>query len=329
MRPPQNRIVERGYAFVPLPASVHRTVREEARHDRRLPGCWSGRIRVELTCEQPIHVGSGFRTLEEDDSGRFKVHRETTRSRGRPVASGSSLKGVLRARYEAITHSCLLFRVPKDVPAQAPELEACKTDPRVEEDPMLCPACALFGMMSRRARLSVEDFAVVGEARVEVAKRQEQFEPNPDQLVFPGRGELKGRKFAAGLFQTEPPMAPRLHTVEVLPRGTRLSGALRLLNGTPAEIGGLLAALGIMPESRLKIGGGKGIGGEMYDEALRKEAPTGFGRVVVTTVDLAGLRSPGAGGALTTEAARSAFEGSDDRFPEGEGRLVEIHGRDC
>jgi hypothetical protein len=320
-------IVERGYAFVPLPPRALRAPRPEATHAQRLRGRWSGRVEVEVTTEQPVHFGSGFRSLEEDDSGRFRVRRGTTLAGGAPVMPGSGLKGAIRARYEAITHSCLLFSPPKEVKSDAGDFAPCTANQTPEEDVVLCPACALFGMMSRRARVSVEDFVVAGETRVEVAKRQEQFGPQPDQLV--SKGFLKGRKFAVGIFRTEPPMDPKLLAIEVLPRGTLLRGGLRVLNLTDAEVGGLVAALGVEPESRLKVGGGKGVGGRMYDATLRREVETGFGRARVTKVDLSRLRARGLSEPMTTARARAAFMASDDYFAEGERRLVALHGGDC
>ena len=316
-------IVDPGYAFVPLPAEVLRRPRDEATHDRRLPGHYSGRIECELVCEQPVHTGSGFKNVEEDESNRFQVRRAASTSFGSPVIPGSGLKGVLRARYEAITHSCLLFEVPSDVQADARGYGPCRVETGETTDAALCPACSLFGTMSRRSRVTVED-ARGNDLRLVVAKMPEQFGPRPEKLAL--GGQLRGRKFSRGRFRTEPPLDAKLMRVEVLPEGSTLVFGLRVLNLTEAELGGLLTSLGHTPASRLKVGGGKGVEGRIHDEGARKEIDTGFGRVRVTEVRL-GLR--GGVEPADPKRARAAFEGSDDRFEAGERALAEIHQGDC
>lgn len=169
-----------GYGFVPLPPDVRRIAREEARWDRRVRGTLAGRIELELIAEQPIHVGSGSKEVRQ----RAVVLRGA-RVRGGAGIPGSSLKGVLRARYEAITRSCapLVPRAGVYEIRSSTGIQRARLQPSALRAPALeiscarervCPACALFGRMSLRSRITVTDLACAGDARHEVALMPEQ-----------------------------------------------------------------------------------------------------------------------------------------------------------
>lgn len=327
-----------GYEFVRLPDRIEVRVREEAVHDRRVKGTLSGCIVVTFVAEQPVHIGSGYKGLVDG-----KVVRCGTLVRGVPGLPGSSLKGVLRARYEAITRSCApggtkeFWKVRSQsmgldgAPARLTQEARNKSVFRAHEYPKeqaLCPACALWGRMSFRSRVSVADFASDGVERFDVAKMPKQFGPNVHH-VGPfrrtgdgGRGErapvlevfdLHGRKFAVGRGPSATDAKEEL--VEVIPRGTELRGEIRIANVVPAELGGLLIALGWgRYRSVLKIGGGKALG---------------FGRVRASSVTYR-LKDYAGRAISADEAAWSDhFERSEDRFLEGSKRLVEIHQGDC
>jgi CRISPR/Cas system CSM-associated protein Csm3 (group 7 of RAMP superfamily) len=317
-----------GYRFVPLPPAAHRTHRPHAVHDRRIPGTLTGVLDLTFRTEQAVHVGSGYKALHQEDT----VVRTAATVRGAPGVPGSSLKGALRGRYEAITRSCA-GEPPRggSVRSQShPDVKrATFTDDVRQADVFrrcraegLCAACALFGRMSVRSRVTVTDF--VAEGAFAVASMREQFGPNAHHLgdfriVDGNRGNkefevfrLEGRKFAVG----EGPAAPkaRWQPVEVIPAGTALRGSLRLVNVAPAELGGLLAALGRSPPSLLKLGAGKG---------------QGFGRVALHGIEYR-LQDHGRAPVGAEEAAwREAFERSADRWPAGEDALVRIHQGSC
>jgi hypothetical protein len=184
----------------------------------------------------------------------------------------------------------------------------------------LCPACALFGCMSQRSRVSVSDLEGTGGAtNFEIATMMEQFGPNIHHLgrfqVVQDGGEgklevlsLKGRKFAVA---PGPEIAPaRRQSVEAIPAGHLLHGTLRVLNVLPAELGGFLVAVGRAPSSKLKIGAGKG---------------QGFGRIALQELSFR-LQDSEHRPVATDEGGWSrAFEASDDRWPDGERELVRIH----
>jgi hypothetical protein len=314
-------VTEPGYGFVPLPPTVRRIARDEASWDRRVPSTLAGRIEIELTAAQPVHVGSGSKQALQRT-----VISSGARVRGGPGIPGSSLKGVLRARYEAITHSCAIAvpRLRHDHSIRsstglskarllASALNAAVADTSCTPK-RACPACALFGRMSLRSRITVTDLACAGDARFDIAHIPERFGPNLHHVgparkdrsgsVFEVHG-LHGRKFGLG----RGPAADNRQRVEVIPAGTVLTGQIRLFNVTPAELGGLLAALGCDPPSALKLGGAKAHGlGRMHCKARYY---------------LAGASS------LDPSEWRRQFVASPDRWPDGEDHLVALHRGDC
>ncbi len=234
-------------------------------HDRRIAGTFSGTIELTFRAEQPVHVGSGFKALR----GKGIVRRAATVC-GAPVVPGSSLKGVLRSRYEAITKSCA-GQLPGDGRTRSqshPDVQQAVFTSKVRRNPAFedectvakaCPACALFGLMSKRSRISVSDF--MADEDLTIASIPAQFGPKAQHLgkctVTENQGkkrfevyELKGRKFAC----EQGPVAPdaKWQDVEAIPVGAFLRGTLRVLNLRPEELGGLLAAIGKEPASALR-----------------------------------------------------------------------------
>lgn len=319
-----------GYRFVPLPDAVHREQRPQARFDRRVAG--TARLSLELTyvATQPIHVGAGQWTF----NGRTPV-RMAARSGDRAVIPGSSMKGLLRARYEAITKSCCVGRAPKGrrlsptLPSHTfPDYQVVFDDSIRDhaifsncrmKTGMLCAACALFGLMSLRGRVAVHDLlAPVGTA-FQLARLPERFSPRPHHLghfdVDEARQQLtvtklRGRKFYRGtLPKTEG--SGGQESVEVIPSGTQLCGQIVCTNITAAELGGLLSVLGFQPASALRVGAAKA-----YP----------FGRLDPVRVGV--VPGPRADDLLDgfLETTRTAFEGSADRHQQGEEWLVQISG---
>jgi len=326
------------YAFVPFADQgpmVRRVARPNARHDRKLPGMWFGKLQVELVCEQPVHVGSGFKTEMEG-----KVLRRTARAGNALLVPGSSFKGVLRARFEAITRSCagdLPSERDKVVSRSHPEVTRGHFTHEVKrmavfadacgDGDLVCPACALFGFQRKhdtlRGRITVTDFVTADGVAPMTELMPSQFGPRIHHLgkfriddddrepVFEV-GPLHGRKFYIGPSPTTD--AVGYERVEAIPKGVNLRGEIRILNLDDAEMGALFAALGVAPASWIKLGCGKG---------------HGFGRV----------RAGRIGHVLSDERRRTraavpemwarAFEASVDRWEAGMRHFQEIHQGAC
>lgn len=326
-----------GYLFVPLPDHVNRCRRPEAVFHYQVDEALSGVATIEFVCEQPIHIGSGFKRMVGP-----RVVRSAVRIQDRLGLPGSSVKGMLRSRYEAITYSCT--DAPKDKvwdvrsstglkkarfrpgTLALDALKACSA----REPKMFCPACALFGLMSQRSRVTVTDFHAPAQGEFALFDLPEQFGPNihhvgAAKIITDEHSrdrssnqmfevsDLKGRKFALGEGRRVENAKPQ--PVEVIPAGTILQGQIRFMNVMPMELGGMLAAIGKTPASKLKIGAGK-----CY----------GLGRMSLRTMTFA-LRGRSASTTDEQERAwRAAFEAAQsDRFPVGEDTLVRIHQGAC
>lgn len=321
------------YDFVSLPDAARRAKREAMVLDRRLQGRYFGRILLEYECEQPVHVGLGLKDL----SGNGVIRLGVT-SRGAPIVPGSTLKGVLRARYEAITASCVLSRptknkgdwvkspsksrkpVEKALLGKQAEEKLAKVE-RCSSSDSVCAACALFGFQAgrraMRSRVTAGD--LITSSGFVVDHMPAQWGPRLHHVghadVEDIRGEpmfvlhsLHGRKFAF-----DDPAAPEEEAklaVEAIPKGAKLHGSLHLFNIEPAELGGLLCALGHSPRSFLKVGAGKGHGfGRMDLVAIKWELCDHRRQPIQPDVD-----------SLRAEFVRSA-----DRYGAGEEKLIEIH----
>ncbi|RKY62336.1 MAG: hypothetical protein DRP95_01705 [Candidatus Latescibacterota bacterium] len=198
------------YDFVPLPSSkVSFPYPEILGHDS-----WKAEIRVltgtmslSAVVRTPVHVGSGLYELSEEVGLRpGSVVRGIVRMRDKPIIPGSSLKGAVRAVYEACTKSCLRLvgrsqredystvwrksKLPKSIVDEIVEItgqdkgkiqvslaedalgdfKQCPEVKRPEDLKNLCPACALFGGMGYRGRVRFSDARVVRVVPKEEAK---------------------------------------------------------------------------------------------------------------------------------------------------------------
>ncbi|MFO0578873.1 MAG: RAMP superfamily CRISPR-associated protein [Polyangia bacterium] len=330
-----------GYEFVELPpgaVQVHRARRGSAVFHRRVEGSYSGSLVVRFSCEQLVHIGTGYKQLLSLAAGApARIVREGARVMGRPGIPGSSLKGALRSRFEAITRSCIQGRPPERsaVRSQSTDirraelstavlnqdvLQACRVNRKEPLQSELCPACALFGLMSLRGRITCTDLMTPQGTEFTHVDVPEPFGPNLHHVgevtrTQDGEGKpcflvrrLHGRKFAMGRGPVPP--RPNLQPVEAIPSGCILDGSLLLTNVTLSELGGVLAALGHLPESPLKIGGARG---------------QGLGRLQLANLQF-DLEAPdGTKLAKPAEALHQEFLRSQDVWPAGLDKLVRVH----
>jgi len=316
-----------GYDFVPLPDAVSRQTRDNNRHDLRLKNFLQVLIEARYVTVEPIHIGAGSRALQDGN-----VVRESVRILGRPGIPGSSMRGLLRARFEAITKSCSISDCPRptrlgpNLPsstfpaydvrfaksvAMHPVFERC-------QKPVLCLSCALFGLMQQRSRLSVHDVETAAGTTFCREPMPQLFGPRPHHLGTFSVDDhqrcltvnaLHGRKFHCNGGPTGP---GRSELVEVIPQGTELRAKMSVVNASPVELGALLAALGRDPVSVLKVGAGKAHGfGRL--EAMRQPAHFSVR-----------IQSPTASTLATAEEIsdwRAAFTQSSDYWQTGEQAL--------
>lgn len=174
--------------------------------------------------------------------------------------------------------------------------QACKLNPKNAEASQLCPTCALFGTEGLQGRVWFED------AQVQVVKREDR--PFTMNSLYQPRlhraGELRavsvnrrtkvqiyrlrGRKVYYGVKWGDVPVTFRRSSpIETLGAGSVLRARLYFRNVTPAELGGVLVALGITPTPEFafpfRTGGGKSLGLgvlriKLYNVCLTTEAQT-------------------------------------------------------
>jgi len=237
------------YFVVPLAPPRRTTVMDRAE------GLWA-ELPIGGEVLEPVHIGSGVPELVDGQlvSGLTVEPAPGPGEPGGPdehdgrgehaIIPGSSVKGALRAVFEAITYSC---------------------DPLGEERcravDQTCPACALFGLPGLRAALAISDLQVEGGLGVE---RFPQRYSHPD-------APRRGRRLYG--LTPEHSVAEADEAVQVIVRGARLAGTLTLFGAEPWAIGALALAAGLVAAGLplLRLGGGKnrGLG------AIHLEAATG------------------------------------------------------
>ena len=110
-RPPLPGDFHNPYNFVPAPPrqTEHRDLgdHEPAGHDRYKDDLWSGRIAVKLTTHSPLLImDAGRSELYENDKKRdHKIFPVRLSADGQPRLPPTSIKGMLRSAFEAITNS--------------------------------------------------------------------------------------------------------------------------------------------------------------------------------------------------------------------------------
>ncbi|RCK78244.1 MAG: DUF324 domain-containing protein [Candidatus Ozemobacter sibiricus] len=179
--PNENTYPNNPYHFVPLP---ERGVKRQPAppHDRFQH--LSGSLVVRLRTLSPVFIGKG------GEQGQDREHQQLLTSAGRPVIPGSSLKGMIRSTFEAVTESCLrLFQGSYQtrhanqryqVPREHLPPTSSETEVRGCQDPAhLCLACQLFGMVSGGKNHLAQ--VAIGEARPEDGRWQ----PAPGFSIIP------------------------------------------------------------------------------------------------------------------------------------------------
>ncbi|GET41927.1 RAMP superfamily CRISPR-associated protein [Microseira wollei] len=260
------------YAMVSFPKErpqLQQPIGQDKYHENRCHGT----LHLTLKVQTALHVATGVIVMGSDVGQKsiplIKTMMQGTE--GQLIIPGSSLKGVVRSVYEAITNSTLAVitqRYKNDIP---PERLPCKDKQR------LCPASRVFGAMDWQGLIHFTD-ACCKSAGFRAGFMPSLYRPHPEaKHHYFKQGKVAGRKFY-------------YHTIRAVDKGQQqgipvqqavkefvFTTQLHYRNLTQAELGTLLIVLG---QDRpkypiaLKVGGGKPIGmGTMTVEITLLEQP--------------------------------------------------------
>jgi CRISPR/Cas system CSM-associated protein Csm3 (group 7 of RAMP superfamily) len=240
------------FDFVPFTGKTDKQNRPG--HDSfRLQASVSGELLFEMMVETPLHISSGNYALTEDLGIQAKnvvrdLYKVTVQGQTLPAVPGSTLKGAARAIVEAVTNSCVGVTQERELPRGV--VRGCRP-------PTLCPACGIFGAMSRLGRVSFSDAVVdLRQADAAIARMPALYRPRPRQgRIYKDSARMfKGRKF---YYHGLPAKHREGAFIEVLTPGTRLTGQVGFSSLEEGELGVLLFALGLDNSFQLAVGGGK------------------------------------------------------------------------
>lgn len=283
------------YNFISLPQSepdrLNIQGNQEFGHDKyQLTNQrFSGKLFLNLTVVSPVSVNSGITVMGTDLAqqtlndvskryvAKLSLIQSSVQQNQRLIIPGSSLKGVVRSIYEAITRSCL-----------------CKTNAKKEEIPnnysecndtsKLCPACVVFGAMSWLGLVHFHDAKYDPEndkPGFDTGLIPALFPPKPqaknaetqEKIYYYKNNKIRGRKFYPHSYQEDEEVKPTLR-IQQAELGKRFTTYVNYANLTKMQLGTLLIALGQDSENRLglKIGSGKAVGmGTMKIDVVKIE----------------------------------------------------------
>lgn len=244
------------YALVPFPKQ-RPSLKPPVGHHRYTDTGYHGTLHLSLKVKTALHVSTGV-TAMGSDVNQSKVPLIKTMTRGKGdhlIIQGSSLKGCVRAVYEAITNSTLAVISNRYRQSMPSDRLPCNQKTR------LCPASLLFGAMDWQGLVSFSDAECVSQ-QSSTGFMPSLYRPHPDRPAYSDRrGKAVGRKFYRTMRSA----------VDGGNRGTPVQQAgaeytfkttLQFLNLSSAQLGTLLVALGQDENNRmaLKLGGGKPVG---------------------------------------------------------------------
>ncbi|NJN32570.1 MAG: CRISPR-associated protein [Synechococcales cyanobacterium RM1_1_8] len=254
-------ISSKPYELVPFPKQSPK-LEHPAGHDRYKADHLHGSLELSLTVGTTLHVSTGVIATGKDiDKSGIPLVKTMMVEQKKLVIPGSSLKGVVRSAYEAITNSTLGADTKESKKLVDEERYQCKKKDKDFKRPWLCPASQVFGAMDWQGLLQFSD-ATGTSSNFKVDFMPSLYQPRPKCSEYVNeKGRAAGRKFY-------------YHAVEAINRAKygvdaqqagrhyQFTTALNFPNLTPAQLGTVLIVLGQDSDypMALKVGGGKPIG---------------------------------------------------------------------
>jgi len=289
---------EHPYDFVSLPDRP--ALIRAPHHDRFAAGRLTGVLHLVYTTLTPLHVGSGvLETAKDCGLGDSTMPvRGIARSGGRPILPGSSWKGAVRARFEAITRSTIALadRSSREEAHELPEpLRSISGKHKVEiedrrvtqasrapgtirsaEKLELSPADALFGCMGYRGRITPHEGVIAGPSATKPLAVTPLESPRMHRLAQPGEerkehGKVVITKVEGRKFYYDGPIVHERRTdrdregtsepIDYVPEQSTITIDVSFVSLTQAELGALLLSAGYGNDAGvLRFGGFKPAG---------------------------------------------------------------------
>ncbi|WP_017711222.1 RAMP superfamily CRISPR-associated protein [Prochlorothrix hollandica] len=293
----QTSPADKPYRFVSLPDRAKKqpvTAGQECFDHQR----YTGILSLTLNVETATLVASGIIALGTDVGLKEPLVKTAIQRDRQLLIPGSSLKGVVRSAFEAITASCLGLPQAKTTSKKtlhvASELAKCgavKVSPEQtlqdKRNSRLCPACRVFGTMGWQGLACFSE--AVGTGQVTTSYMPTLKSPQPAYQAYDnGQQQVTGRKFYVSTTETVPENKKNIPTQTAKP-GYQFKTSLRVTNLSEQEIGALLLALGLENLDqpwKLRLGSGKPVGfGNLTVQVTEWTALAGEGSPSQTVID--------------------------------------------
>ncbi|MEM9153741.1 MAG: RAMP superfamily CRISPR-associated protein [Cyanobacteria bacterium P01_F01_bin.33] len=261
--------VNKPYALVPFPTRKPQ-LKNPAGHDRYRGDRLHGKLMLNLTVKTAVHISTGIVAMGTDVGAKVPLIKTMAQGQQQQLTiPGSSLKGVVRSAYEAITNSTLAVVSGKYKQKMPHDRLPCRSKEK------LCPASLVFGAMNWQGLIHFTD-ASCESIKTATGFMPSLYRPRPDQgRAYFQNGRAVGRKF---YYNAVSAVSGGDRGIPVQQAGTEyvFKTQLQFKNLTQAELGTLLIILGQDSQypMALKVGGGKPIGmGTMMVEIEAIEKP--------------------------------------------------------
>ena len=268
--PSNNDNGSKPYAMVSFPTTPPPKAKP-AGHHKYLDKHIHGALFLTLKVQTPLFVSTGVVALGTDVNAHVPLIKTMTMNTDKKlVIQGSSLKGCIRAVYEAITNSTLAVNTLKAYRGKLPNSD--KISPCTSKN-SLCSASQVFGALDWQGLVEFSD-AVCDKNLTTTGFMPSLYAPKPEpfneetnrkelnQNYFNSRGQLIGRKFYYNFAEAVSKGENQGIPVQQASKDFAFKTEIHFKNLKPAELGTLLIILGQDPQYpiALKIGGGKPIG---------------------------------------------------------------------
>jgi len=191
-------------------------VRPDSKRNCAANGSLSGRLKITITAQTPLHFGAG--QLGHDEKASLFVNL-LNQENDQIALPGSSFKGMLRSVFEAVSESCM----------------PTERDLRCSHANALCPACAMFGFLGYKGKLRFSSFPAEGEIENLALPQLYSHPSNLNQRRF--------YRHSTAYRQITDKAKGELY--ECLSPGAVLRGTITYQSLTEDQLGGLLFALGL------------------------------------------------------------------------------------